>query len=270
MITPNEGLGGLETPDVEGIVEPLLFEEGFGLFECGSELGITIAGEDNLPRLEVECKHGDERLGDMESVDDGIGLVLILHDLDHVGNHHLAGWVERLAKLLLGIALSQELAHSGCPHLGQLLFVGLGIIVVFASHQTMTIANEPHLAAHTTIDDGRGGKSLFGMLGHAALGKSQPVMTADGFGDAFAELLTTDIGRHAADISADYLHGIATIAHPGAMATAGLRSGTVDDSDEVICDDDSVLAFLLGVLRNDALLDDFHWGVEVWDLRFEV
>ena len=77
-------------------------------------------------------------------------------------------------------------------------------------------------------------------------------------GDALAELLTTGVGRHAADIAAHEVHRIAPIAHPRAMVIGGLRGGSVDDGDEVICDDDSVLAFLRGVLRNDALLYYFH------------
>ena len=83
-------------------------------------------------------------------------------------------------------------------------------------------------------------------------------MAGNGSGDAFAELLTADVGWHAADITAYDSHGIASIAHPGAMAVGGLRGGSVDDGDEVICDDDSVLAFLRGALRNDALLYYFH------------
>ena len=66
------------------------------------------------------------------------------------------------------------------------------------------------------------------------------------------------VGRHAADVSADELHGIAAVAHPGTMATLGLRGAAVDDSDKVICDDDSVLAFPSWVFRRKALLDDFH------------
>ena len=84
-------------------------------------------------------------------------------------------------------------------------------------------------------------------------------MVGDSFGDAFAELLTADVGRHTADIAAHQLHRIAPIAHPRAMVIGGLRRGSVDDGDEVICDDDSVLAFLRGVLRDDALLYYFHF-----------
>ena len=100
--------------------------------------------------------------------------------------------------------------------------------------------------------------ALLGMLRHALLGESEPVVAGDGSGDAFAELLTTDVGWHAAEIAAHDPHGIAPIAHPGAMMNGGLGGGTVDNGDEVICDDDSVLAFLRGVLRNDALFEDFH------------
>ena len=122
----------------------------------------------------------------------------------------------------------------------------------------MTVAHKPHFAPESAVDDGRSGESLLGVFCHSLFGESEPIVVGDGFGDAFAELLTTDVGWHAADVAADKLHRIASIAHPGAMAVGGLRGGSVDDSDEVICDDDSVLAFLRGALRNDALLYYFH------------
>ena len=112
--------------------------------------------------------------------------------------------------------------------------------------------------ATTAIDDCRSGESFLGMFRHALLGEAEPVVAGDGVGDTFAELPTADVGWHAADITAHDLHGIAPIAHPRTMAALGLGGGAVDDGDEVICDDDSVLAFLRGALRNDALLEDFH------------
>ena len=122
----------------------------------------------------------------------------------------------------------------------------------------MTVANEPHFPSESAVDDGRGCEAFLGVFSHSLLGESEPVVAGNGPGDAFAELLTADVGWHAADVAADKLHRIASIAHPGAMAVGGLRGGSVDDGDEVICDDDSVLAFLRGALRNDALLYYFH------------
>ena len=122
----------------------------------------------------------------------------------------------------------------------------------------MTVANEPHFPSESAVDDGRGCEAFLGVFSHSLLGESEPVVAGNGPGDAFAELLTADVGWHVADITAYDSHGIASIAHPWAMAVGGLRGGSVDDGDEVICNDDSVLAFLRGALRNDALLYYFH------------
>ena len=85
------------------------------------------------------------------------------------------------------------------------------------------------------------------------------MVTAEDIGcDASAEVVAAAVGRHPADIAADEFHGIASVAHPRAMAAVGLRGTAVDNGDEVICDDDSVLAFPSGVFRCEALFDDFH------------
>ena len=83
-------------------------------------------------------------------------------------------------------------------------------------------------------------------------------MAEDACCDTLAEIVTTGILRHLADIAANEFHGITAVAHPRAMPAAGLGGATVDDCDEIICDDDSVLAFLCGTLRDYALLDDCH------------
>ena len=144
------------------------------------------------------------------------------------------------------------------------MFIGLGIVVVVATDETMAVAYEPYLTAHAAIDNGRGRKAFFRMCGHADLGEAQPVMTADGFRNTFAELLAADVGRHVTDIAADEQHGIAPVAPPREVAAGSLRSRAVDDGDEVICDDDSVLAFLRGALRNDAFLYDIHCSWDCW------
>ena len=63
---------------------------------------------------------------------------------------------------------------------------------------------------------------------------------------------------HLADITCRQVHGIATIGAKQAMAILGLRRTAVDDSYEVICYDDAVLAFLLGVLGDDGLFYNLH------------
>ena len=85
-----------------------------------------------------------------------------------------------------------------------------------------------------------------------------PVMPTDSTGDTETELVTGRIGRHLADITRDDLHGIAAIAHQEGVTACGLRGRTVDDGNEVTCDDEAVLAFLLGVLCDLALFDDIH------------
>ena len=75
---------------------------------------------------------------------------------------------------------------------------------------------------------------------------------------SLTERMATDVGRHTTDIPADEQHGITSVAFPGTVAPLGLRRGAVNDCYEVIGYDDSVLASLLGILRDDALLYDFH------------
>ena len=79
-----------------------------------------------------------------------------------------------------------------------------------------------------------------------------------GSGDADAELMTGVLRRHAADISGNDMHSILAVAHKRMEATFGFRSGSVDNGNEITCDDETVLAFLLGVLRYEALLDNIH------------
>ena len=92
-------LRGLELSDVQRVVLALLFQQGFGLGECRCQEGIAVAGKYDLPGLEVECYDRHELLGYGESVDDGIGDVLILHVFQHSRDHHLSGWVVRLTQL---------------------------------------------------------------------------------------------------------------------------------------------------------------------------
>ena len=42
------------------------------------------------------------------------------------------------------------------------------------------------------------------------------------------------------------------------MTVVALRRAAINDSYEIICDDDAVLAFLLGVLGDDALFYNLH------------
>ena len=81
---------------------------------------------------------------------------------------------------------------------------------------------------------------------------------ADGLCGSHTELMARCVRGQPSDDAADDGHRITAVGHPGAPLARGLRSGAVDGGNEVICDDDSVLAFLRGVLWREALLDDFH------------
>ena len=63
---------------------------------------------------------------------------------------------------------------------------------------------------------------------------------------------------HLTDIACCQLHGITAIGAKQAMAIVTLRRAAVDDGYEIIGYDDAVLAFLLGVFRYDALLENYH------------
>ena len=78
----------------------------------------------------------------------------------------------------------------------------------------------------------------------------------DGLRGSDAELMARCVRGQLSDDAADDGHGVAAVGHAGTPLARGLRGGAVDDSDEVICDDDSVFAFLRGVLGDEALLDD--------------
>ena len=71
--------------------------------------------------------------------------------------------------------------------------------------------------------------------------------------------MATRIGRHLPDISTDEQHGIAAIAHDRTMTAMGFRGTSVDNSNKIRSYDDSVLAFLAGAFRYDALFENFHF-----------
>ena len=153
VVALNEGLRGLERTDVEGIGVALLLEALFAGFERGAEEGVAVGGEDNLEGFEAEGDDGHLGLGDGEAVDNGVGDVLIVHDLEHVWNHDFAGGVGLLQQVAGLHAFGEQLADALGTHLGQLLFVGLGIVAVLAVKQTMTVAHKPHFATQAAEDD---------------------------------------------------------------------------------------------------------------------
>ena len=78
------------------------------------------------------------------------------------------------------------------------------------------------------------------------------------------ELLTGRSLGHAADVTADKLHGISSVGAEQAVMIVRLRGASVDDCDEVTCDDHAVLAFPFGALGDESLLYNFH-EVYFWD-----
>ena len=130
-------------------------------------------------------------------------------------------------------------------------------MIVEWCEQAMAVTNHPYFSIEPTEYDDRTGQSLLGMFGQPRQHRLL-VMLPDVCRDACHKLLTTRSLGHAGDITADQLHGIAAIGAEDAVAVVGLRRGTVNDGNEVICDDDAVLAFLLWVLRDERLFEDLH------------
>jgi len=75
------------------------------------------------------------------------------------------------------------------------------------------------------------------------------------------------VGWHLADVLGDKFHGISAITVESAILMTAFRSRTVDDGNEVICDDDSVLAFSGWTLRYECLFDDVHKKGVLMDSR---
>jgi len=72
------------------------------------------------------------------------------------------------------------------------------------------------------------------------------------------EFLTGRCLRYFANITRHEQHGIAPIAVQPTVTIFALRRAAINDGYEIICDDDAVLAFLLGVLGDDALFYNLH------------
>ena len=228
------------------------------LCESLAEEGIAIGSEDDFVGLEIDSDDGHLGLGDWKTVNHSIGLVLVLHRLEHSGNHDLSGWIVGFQEFTFVNTFCQECSDSLSPKFGQTGFVRFGVVEILSVNQTLAVAHEPYLTSASTVNDGRCTKALLWTDGHATDGEAQPVVTTNHLRNADAELPTTDIRGHTTDVPADEQHGITAVAEPGNMATERLRSAPVDDGDEVICDDQAVFAFLGGALRDKALFEYLH------------
>lgn len=76
---------------------------------------------------------------------------------------------------------------------------------------------------------------------------------------AAKKCVTRRVLRHVLYIAANQLHGVSAIAAEQAVMIVRFRGTAINDSNEVICYDDSVLAFLFGVLRDECLLENYHF-----------
>ena len=236
----------------------LFIESSLTFCQRGFKEGIAIGGKDNLMGLEIDSDDEHLGLGDGKTVDHGIGLVLVLHRLEHGGNHDLTGWVVGFQEFAFVNTFCQECSDSLSAKFGQTSLVRLGVVEILSANQALAVAHEPYLASAPAVNDGRSTEALLGTDSHATDGKAQPVVTTDHLRNADAKLPTAYIGRHTTDVPADEQHGITAVAEPGDMTTERLRSAPVDDGDKVICDDQAVFAFLGGALRDKALFEYLH------------
>ena len=261
-----KGFRSLESSDVERVVFALLAEATLAFFQGGAEEGIAVGGQRDFPGTEVEGDDADVLHRDGETVNHAIAYVLLAHSFYHAGDDDLSGHIVA-PKLVRGMPFGQQtlgfLGAQGC----QLGLVGLRVVVEYRvegrgargkrGDEALAVANHPYLAVQAAEDDRRTGQAVFGML-------SQPlqyglfIVFADIGSNTSHKLLARSGLRHTVDIARSQLHGITTVGAQQAVAVVALRGAAVDDGDEVICDDDGVLAFLLGVLRDEALFDDFH------------
>lgn len=253
VVAGEEGFRGLEGSDIEWVVAALLLEALLGFGECGQEEGIAIGGKYDFPGLEVEGDDAHALLRYRKSVDDGIGFVLLLHGFEHVWNDGVAGGVVMEEMFSGQTAAADDVGTL----LGKFLFVGLGIVIVLSTDETVAVANHPYFAVKTAIYYGRSGEALLRMEGKS-LDIATTVVTCDGRSDAIAELVTGESALGMAYIAADKLHAVASVGAEEAEAAVGLRCGAVDDGNIVACDDDAILAFLCRTLGDNALFDDFH------------
>ena len=144
--------------------------------------------------------------GDRETVDDGVIDVLLLHGLQHVWDDCLPSGVVK--QELLGVAA----AGDDCSTLlGQLLLVGLGVVVVLVAHEALAVTDEPYLTSQTAEDDGRRREPVFGVCGKTGQ-LPPPVVFADVGADPRAELVAAEVPGGMAQVVTDEPHGVAAVA----------------------------------------------------------
>ena len=251
-----EGFRSLKCADVQRVFLALLLELLLTLGKGGTEHGVAVAGQHDVPRAEVEGDEADVKSIDGKTIDDTVGDILLAHGFQHVGNDDGTGNVVT-QQLVLSHTRSQQPLYLLGTHGGQFCLSRFGVVEELSVNHTLTVANHPYLPVQTAIDDCRAGQSVFRVL-HQPLEHRLFVMLADIGRHTTHELLAGRRLRHVADVARNQQHGIAPIAVQPTVTVVALRRAAVDDSNEIICDDDAVLAFLLGVLGDDALFYNLH------------
>lgn len=268
-----ESLGSLKSwADVQRVSLALLHETALALLKRGAEKGIAIGGQHNLPRTKVEGDNGHMLTWYMKAINDAVGLVLLQHGLQHGGYDDRAGrvvaqqLVDALAcgQLALGFVSSHSSQH-GLGGFGILVEGGLLWLTMLIERggQALTVAYHPDFAADAAEDDGRAGETVLGMRSETRQ-HGASVVLADVAGNSRQELLARGGLWHVANIATHQLHGIAAIGAQDTVAVVGLGGAAIDNGYEISGYDDSVLAFLCGILGNDCLLDNLHVAMMVW------
>lgn len=165
--------------------------------------------------------------------------------------------------------------NDACPAVCHLVLGRFRIVIVVVANEALAVANHPDFPVQSAIDNGRSSEPLFRMLGQMLQPAMHPtaysgVTLAYVLGNPEAELMTCKRLRCLAQIAGNEFHGVAAIASTQTKAPVGLACRAVDDSDEVISDDDSVFAFLLCVLRDYVLFYDRHGLADLLALYFSV
>ena len=130
--------------------------------------------------------------------------------------------------------------------------------------KTLTVANHPNFTAQATEDDDGAGETVFRMLSQTGEHRLLIVL-ADSRCDTTKKLIASDLLWHSAYKTSRQQHGIAAIAVKPAVAVVALGGRAVNDRCEVSGDDDSVLAFLFGILADECLFYYFHGLTELYD-----
>ena len=251
-----EGFRGLERADVQRVRGALLLQSALALGQRRTKEWIAVGGENDFPGTKIEGDDADVLAGDVEAVDDAVRDVLLAHRLNHMGDDEASRCVVLEQRLSLD-ARGQLSLHPVGSYGRKLGFVGLGVVVQFTANETLAVAHHPYLAVDTAVDNGGARQPVLGVFGQPGQHRFL-VVFADVGGDARQELLARGRLRHVADKPRGQLHSVAPVRPKHAVAILALRRAAVNHGDEVICDDDAVLAFLPWVLRDEVLLDYFH------------